>query len=499
VVGDGRESDFAAFLAARWARVVRALVLLGGSRDEAQRVARDALARLRPGWERGVEDPDVRAWRQVLASWRERRWTGPPGASGWPRAASLEPRLDRLTPDARAALVLRAVAGLDPGQVDQVLGGVPAAGAGEVPDGAPGDDELRAAADEVVVDPAPSPAALAAGRERRSRLPAGLLAGATAAALVVGVGTWLGTRPPDRPDGAGATGGAGGVPRVSRVENAAEVAWWANGVLHLPHVDVTLPQVTGLVEIDDGAVYADRYGLVSAVSGDGVVTRIGRQAPDGRLVGSDDTGWAAWVDTSGDVPRLVVQDVTAGARLAALDLPVDAAVRPVALDRGTLYYTDREDHWQWAPGEEDPLRVLQPGLLDVADATEARQFDRRRVELVQPFFNLVRVVPGEGAELSPDATYALTRVPGTGRGDAVGDVRVYDVRSGDPLWTGLSRREVAVAATLGPDDEVHYVVAPRLHPWSSGRYELRTCHLGERTCFTVVRFAHTDAVPVLAH
>ncbi len=136
--------------------------------------------------------------------------------------------------------MLRAVAGLDPGQVDQVLGGrLPAAGAGEVPDGAPGDDEVRAAADEVVVDPAPSPAALAAGRERRSRLPAGLLAGATAAALVVGVGTWLGTRPPDRPDGAGATGGAGGAPRVSRVENAAEVAWWANGVLHLPHVDVS--------------------------------------------------------------------------------------------------------------------------------------------------------------------------------------------------------------------------------------------------------------------
>ena len=48
-----------------------------------------------------------------------------------------------------------------------------------------------------------------------------------------------------------------------------------------------------------------------------------------------------------------------------------------------------------------------------------------------------------------------------------------------------------MAATLGPDDEVHYVVAPRLHPWSSGRYELRTCHLGERTCFTVVAVRRT--------
>ena len=92
------------------------------------------------------------------------------------------------------------------------------------------------------MDPAPSPdgagrrpgaalgASRPAARRRRRRRP-----------WLVGVGTWLGTRPPDRPDGAGATRGAGGVPRVSRVENAAEVAWWANGVLHLPHVDVTLP------------------------------------------------------------------------------------------------------------------------------------------------------------------------------------------------------------------------------------------------------------------
>jgi hypothetical protein len=362
---------------------------------------------------------------------------------------------------------------------------VPTPGAATGPDEA----EVRAAADEVEVDPAPSPAGLGAGRERRSRLRAGVIGGVTAA-LLVGVGTWRGTRPTDEPVDA--------APRVTRVENAAEVAWWADGVLHLPHVDVEVSQVTGLVEIDDGAVYSDQYGRVSAVSQDGVVTRIGRQAPDGRLVGSDDSGWAAWVDTAGDVPRLVVQDVTAGARLATRELAVDAEVRPIALDRQTLYYTDGTDNWQWDPREGDPLQVLQPGLLDVADATEARQLAPRRLELVQPFFNVVHVVPGVGAELSPDATYALTRAPGTGRGDPPGRVRIYEARSGEPLWTGLARREVAVAATLGPDDEVHYVVGPRLRPWSSGTYELRTCHLGERTCFTVVRFPRSDAVPVLA-
>jgi hypothetical protein len=153
------------------------------------------------------------------------------------------------------------------------------------------------------------------------------------------------------------------------------------------------------------------------------------------------------------------------------------------------------------------LRVLQPGLLDVADATEARQLDPRRLELVQPFFNIVHVVPGEDAQLSPDATYVLTRAPGTGRRDQLGRVRIYDVRSGEPLWTGLTRRDVAVAATLGPYDEVHYVVAHRgdlprsgeyVRSSFSGPYELRTCHLGERTCFSVGRFPHTGALPVLA-
>ena len=107
-------------------------------------------------------------------------------------------------------------------------------------------------------------------------------------------------------------------------------------------------------------------------------------------------------------------------------------------------------------------------------------------------------MPGEGAELSPDATYALTRAPGTGRGDAVGACGSTTSARATRCGPACPGATVAVAATLGPDDEVHYVVAPRLHPWSSGRYELRTCHLGERTCFTVVRFAHTDAVPVLA-
>lgn len=497
----GRESDFAAFLSARWPRAVRVLVLLGGSTDEAERVARDAFARVRRGWGRGAEDPEVAAWRQVLASWRDRPRAAAAGAPWEPGVAALEGRLDRLTPDARAALVLRVVAGLERAQVEAVLERRPPA-PGKSPDA--GEvltaREVLTAAEEVPAATAPDPADLVAARGPRPGPRPGLVPALGALVVLVGVGTWLGTRPADEPGPSG--------PRVTRVENTAEIAWWANGVLRLRHVDVELPRVTDLVGIDDGAVYGDERGGVFSVSADGVVTRLGEKAPGERLVGSDESGWAAWVDPSGETPRLVVQDVTAGARLAAHDLPAGAEVHPIALDGDTLYYVDGDQNYQWdEPGREDPLGVLQPGLLDVASATEARQLGPGRLELVQPFFNVVRVVPGEGAQLSPDATYALTRAPGTGRPGRFGAVRIYDVRSGDRLWTGLTRHDVAVAATLGPDDEVHYVVAHRgdlpdsgryLRSSLNGAYELRTCHIGERTCFIVDRVPRTDALPVLA-
>ena len=50
-------------------------------------------ARLRPGaGSRGAEDPDVRAWRQVLAAWRDASVDRPARrARPAPRSPSLEP------------------------------------------------------------------------------------------------------------------------------------------------------------------------------------------------------------------------------------------------------------------------------------------------------------------------------------------------------------------------------------------------------------------------
>jgi DNA-directed RNA polymerase specialized sigma24 family protein len=128
----GDDADFAAYLAARWPAIVRTLVLLGGSRAEAEQVARAALARCCGSWEhvRREDDVDAQVYREVLACWhRSRRHASPA-----PRTApveeptdlvllrrALEAELDRLDAEEREVLVLRFVAELDELQVADAL------------------------------------------------------------------------------------------------------------------------------------------------------------------------------------------------------------------------------------------------------------------------------------------------------------------------------------------------------------------------------------------
>lgn len=128
------DSDFAAYLAARWPVLVRLLVLLGGRREEAEDAARAGLVRVYADWARisGGPDPDVPVYRSVLEAWARRpgRWwdaaPGGPDDDAAPELAALERQLDRLTRDERLALVLRFAAGLDERQVAAVLGAPPA-------------------------------------------------------------------------------------------------------------------------------------------------------------------------------------------------------------------------------------------------------------------------------------------------------------------------------------------------------------------------------------
>lgn len=516
------DGDFAAYLAARWPTLVRTLVLLGAPQSAAEAATRSAMARCHRRWSRirNAADLEAEVYGALLLTWAARRRQVPDEAGS---PLPLERELDRLTRELRTAVVLRFVAGLSESQAAGAIDG----SAGQVQDrtvaaleliGLAGEPEadgfFREAAESVEVLAPPLPEVLTeAAAQRRRSLRVGIGVSVLSIALLlglVGLGTWVGTRTPSAPAATDATTDA---PRVRSVENRSEVAWWANGVLHLPHVDVELARVSDLVEVGGGAVYGDSTGGVFFVTGDGTVSELGRTSPREPLVASDETGLAAWVDVRGDTPQLVVYDVAAGEVLAHRDAvvdpgqPLEGQARPIAFDGESVFYADAGGEHEWRVRSDVAGPVARRGLVDVVQKVQVFQLNRRTIQIVQPFFSVSYAVRGQGAQVSPGATYVLTRRPGTAGSDEFGTVRIYDARSGDRLWTGLRRQDVAVAASLGPDDEVHYVIAreqdvPRsgefVRSSFSGPYELRTCHIGEQTCFTVAQFPHTGQLPVLA-
>jgi hypothetical protein len=284
-------------------------------------------------------------------------------------------------------------------------------------------------------------------------------------------------------------------------------------------VEVELPRVTDVAEVDDGAVVGDQTGAVRFVAPDGTVTELGHKVPREPLVASDDTGWAAWVDPSGDTPELVVYDVTAGSELARRALsatgpPAWAAPggprlgsdesHPIALDRDRLSYAALDGDWTWTVPNAGAELVDPPDLVDVAVATRVWQVDRDTLRIVQPLFSVELEVTGSGAQISPDALYVLTRVRTPI--DQFGTVLAYDARSGDRLWTGLRSDEVAVVASPGLYGTVTYVVGRREDMPGAGEFvrtsfsapwELRTCSLDERICTTLGKIPLTGTLPVL--
>ena len=462
-------------------------MLLGARPDEAEDAVGAGLARAYADWAliSGGGDPDVDVYRTVLAAWAQaaRALVGRPaggadGAAGEPapELAALERQLDRLTRDERLALVLRFAAGFGRvagrGGARHGSGGGagpagPGRGAGR-PDGAAGGGPVNALLVEEIfrdavrsVETMPPPLHAfrerAAGelRRRRRRSVAGTTAALALVLLVVVA--WQATRP-----GGGTT--AATRPVVTMIENPADVAWWADGQLHLANVTVAVPLahhvVTDLVEINGGAVYGDDTGAVAFVGDDGEVTRIGTKTPAARLVASDESGWVAWVDPRGRSPELVVYDLTARGLLARRTLPrpdprldgAGAGNRPIALDRDELYYAD--------PGRRLAWTVPDGGTRAGAAGRAARRGrrrpgvaarTRRRIGSCSRSSTSASSAPAPAPSCRPTRPCAHPTVRGRASGGSFGTVRLYDVRSGESLWTGLTRRDVAVAATLGPE------------------------------------------------
>lgn len=352
---------------------------------------------------------------------------------------------------------------------------------------------FREAGEAIPLRPAPVEAVQArarARRRRRVRWTVGVVAGLTVA---LAAGTWLGTRPPEPelPD-----------PVVSEEVNPADVAWYANRVLHLARVTVELPQIEEMVEVPDGVVYADRSGHVVLVDGEGRLTELGHTEPGVPIAGSGERGWVTWLATDDDGPVLVVHDTLAGREVARL--PVGADARPIAVDQDKIYYGEGEASYAWTAGQREPAREARDELLDVASAVRVTRFSETSIMITQPLFDIEVTVPGVGALVSPDGDHVLTRVDF----GLPGEIRVYEAASGAEVDVELDSDEVALAAAFGPDHTVSFVLAKRAHSpqadefmrlSNSGPHTLRTCDLDVGTCTVVTQFSNNRGFPVMPH
>jgi hypothetical protein len=342
-------------------------------------------------------------------------------------------------------------------------------------------------------------------RRRRRRVTTASVAGAV---VVIAGLTWVDTRTPDEkpPEPAPAN--------VVATPNPAAIAWYAGGELHLDDVAVELPPITDLVEVGGGAVYGDREGTVAFVSAEGDRTVIGEKVPAAPLVGSEEDGWALWVDPSGEQPALVVYDVAGAQVLDRLELPspyvgrpdLDVGSHPVAVDQHQVFYTTQEGDFAWVPRGDEPELLDRQGLLDAASTTHVYDVGRR-IDMVQGFFNVHFVRPGEGARLSFGGNFALTRAPGELAPGAPFRPLLYDTRSGHSLATGVGPDELAIDAAFGAENDVVYVVGRAadfgggadLDGASDPLLTLRSCQLGTADCHDIGLLPREGEQPLLAH
>ncbi|WP_372728463.1 hypothetical protein [Nocardioides sp.] len=450
------DGDFDAYLAARWRTLVQSLVERGCSVPEAERIALEALVRLRPRWRtvRAAGDVDAAVHHELDAGVERRR-----------RAR-------------RRRRVAEATPGAAPG------GHLPPQLAGQVP---------------------PTPQAIAREvRARRRRARRTATAVTVALLLVAGLTGWLLARD---------TTGARQLARAptSAGINPAPVAWYANGSLHLDRVVIELPPMRDLALVSGGAVYVDADDTVVLVDVLGRRTRLGSTDPDSRVGVSTDRRRLFFLDArsaelvSLDVATREVEDRWA---VVPAEGPPSAETTPalLAVDGDQVFYRDATGTRAWTPGEPDTAPVA-PHLLDAAGGVRAfADPGERSVVWLAPGGGAspVRVI-GADAQLSEDGRRVLTRA----KDDlsVFGTVRIHDVRTGRPLPTGLGSDDRVITARLGPRDTVTYLVAraqdqPR--PGSfvrlsfAGPWQLRTCAIATGRCTVRAKIRSSGPPPLLA-
>lgn len=405
------DTEFAAYLAARWPVLVRGLELLGHDPEHARELALSGLAAVWPQWPRLRREGDVESlvWQEVLAA-RERALrhqpapvpAAPPRTQpGLPdqaeRLAEVVAALAALPPEERVAVVLAQVAELDEAQLDEVLGG-DRGGAPVFPDA-----DVRLALEAIPVDPVTTEEVAGRARARRRttwRRAIAVLAGVVTLAAAVLAGSWL-LRPDD------------GLGEVVEADNPLPMAWYAQGRLHLADVTVTVAPVVDLVTVPDGVVLAEADGRVAMVTRDGTVTPIGTTVPGEGLVVDPDNGWVAWADPGDGAPQLVVHDTRVGDVVGRRSLsspgegggqPV-GATGPIAINGERVYYRTRETDIVWEPIAQVAIS-LDGRLVDAAQASRMSEIDGGFLLQAAPYEE-GRQVPGSRGRLTSDGRYAL--------------------------------------------------------------------------------------------
>jgi RNA polymerase sigma-70 factor (sigma-E family) len=135
-----KDEDYAAYVSARWTPLVRAAVLLGCSRPEAEDLVQTVLVRCYVSWEIVMKatDRDSFVYRMLVnarATSRRRRWWGERPSDRLPEhgdgtdafelsdlTQSVRQALGTLGKDARDVVVLRYYADLTEHQTAEVLG-----------------------------------------------------------------------------------------------------------------------------------------------------------------------------------------------------------------------------------------------------------------------------------------------------------------------------------------------------------------------------------------
>ena len=188
---------------------------------------------------------------------------------------------------------------------------------------------------------------------------------------------------------------------ISQEANPAPgVVWYADGQLHLDHTVLSVEGLKDMTRIGTGVVYGDDEGRVVFAADDGSREVLGHKDPDVPVAATDETGWAAWVETTGDRPRLMIKEATTGNEVASA--VVDAGAQVVAVDGSTVYYVDAAGAHQLIPDAGPAIEsVNPPDLLDVRSRIRAFQLDEDTIQVVQSAFSVEFQLPGQGARALP--------------------------------------------------------------------------------------------------